>query len=80
MNSLVFDYWMTRSATEAPRQRVHRHQCRRCLTVWQHDGNCKGDINAHKCPTCGQQEREWYHGPLSATSSGTCLPKRQVSL
>lgn len=32
---------------------LHRHQCRFCRHIWEHDGNSAGgNAEAHKCPQC----------------------------
>jgi len=32
---------------------VHAHLCRRCGTVWTHNGFHFGESKSHTCPTCG---------------------------
>lgn len=38
---------------------LHRHLCGRCRSIWQHPA---GVTDSHRCPNCGQIEKEFYRG------------------
>lgn len=40
----------------------HRHRCDVCGLVWEHDGNAGGLDWAHRCPECGIEQYNRYHG------------------
>lgn len=43
----------------------HRHQCLECGLVWEHQDTHKGDVEAHRCPCCGNVCLFWYEGPTA---------------
>jgi hypothetical protein len=45
--------------------RLHRHRCDRCRLVWEHGDGNRDNVEAHRCPGCGQLCEEWYAGPMS---------------
>jgi rRNA maturation endonuclease Nob1 len=46
--------------------RIHSHQCKKCGTIWSHQGWNRGNEEAHRCPRCGQRNVE----PM-------CMPKQE---
>lgn len=37
----------------------HKHKCKTCGYVWQHDDSCVNDKKAHTCIKCG--DMRWLH-------------------
>lgn len=44
----------------------HLHRCQSCGTIWGHGNMMQGDVEAHKCPSCGKTD-QWrvYSGGKS---------------
>lgn len=61
---------------------VHKHQCRRCQIVWEHESACAGNSEAHTCPTpgCGQEEREYYEGEQPASYVTDCATNQHAAV
>lgn len=48
-------------STPIEKQNVHAHRCEKCAAsgkevYWIHKDDCKGALQAHKCPECGTVE------------------------
>lgn len=41
---------------------THSHRCQFDGHVWTHANSNAGNAWAHKCPQCGREEWERYHG------------------
>lgn len=46
---------------------THRHRCRKCKCVWEHNPMNRLSTDAHKCPECGTERRLIYSYPLAPT-------------
>lgn len=43
-------------------ENTHRHKCRTCWYVWEHDDDCAGDKEEHTCSKCGDIQWWVYFG------------------
>lgn len=38
---------------------LHQHKCNGCSHIWEHGSENRGNVEAHTCTNCGQQQ--WAH-------------------
>jgi len=48
---------------------LHRHKCKKCKFVWEHQNSCMGDSTAHECPNCGKKRWTKYFGKKPPTKN-----------
>ncbi len=41
----------------------HKHKCSNCGNAWKHSNKNLGDVKAHTCSKCGEEEWDKYHTP-----------------
>lgn len=55
---------------------THKHQCPKCMRVWEHGDHCGGCNVSHICPTvgCNGVQFRQYGGNTAPTFMQSCLP------
>lgn len=38
---------------------THKHKCNGCGHIWEHGNACRGNVEAHTCARCGDEQ--WSH-------------------
>lgn len=39
----------------------HKHKCGNCGHIWEHSNGCGGDVKAHTCEKCGEEQWiKWF--------------------